>query len=67
MSNHQRIKIARAALAAACLLRGNLPAELGDAAVIDLLTDIRHFCQYAGLDFERCDRLSALHFEEEHK
>ena len=36
-----------------------------DAAVIDLLTDIRHYCEASGFSFADLDRLAAMHFEEE--
>ena len=36
------------------------------AQVLDLLADIRHFCTVFSLDFDRCDRVAAMHFEAEH-
>ncbi len=61
MSNHTYIEAARAALARAAWVRGESPAY-GEDAVTDLLTDIRHLCVAAGLDFARCDRVAAIHF-----
>lgn len=61
--NH--IEAARAALARAAWSRGQAPAYDEDA-VSDLLADIRHFCAVAGHDFERCSRVAAMHFNDEH-
>lgn len=64
MNNHLRIETARAALARAAWVRGETPAY-GEDDVTDLLADIRHLCTAAGLDFERCDRIAAMHFHDE--
>jgi len=64
MQNFMRIETARAALARAAWARNETPAY-GEDAVTDLLTDIRHLCTAAGLDFNRCDRVAAMHFEAE--
>lgn len=34
----------------------------GDAAVIDLLTDLRHFCDARGYDLGNCDRIAHDHY-----
>jgi hypothetical protein len=65
MCKHVHVETARAALARAAWLRGEAPAY-GEDAVTDLLADIRHLCAVAGLDFGRCDRVAAMHFEAEH-
>lgn len=64
MQNTIRIETARAALARAAWARGEAPAYDEDA-VTDLLADVRHLCAVAGIDFDRCDRLAAMHFEAE--
>ncbi|MFG1320472.1 hypothetical protein [Xanthobacter autotrophicus] len=64
MNNAIRIEAARAALARAAWVRGDVPCY-GDEAVIDLLADIRHLCVVAHIDFEACDRLAAIHFADE--
>ena len=58
------IEVARAALARAAWTRGHTPTYDEDA-VTDLLADIRHFCAVAGHDFERCNRVAAMHFNDE--
>ena len=65
MCKHVHIEAARAALARAAWARGETPAY-GEDAVADLLADIRHLCAAARLDFDRCDRVAARHFEAEH-
>ncbi|WP_457811905.1 hypothetical protein [Sinorhizobium meliloti] len=57
MSQCIRIEAVRAALARASWVRGQAPAY-GEDAIIDLLADIRLWCQQAGLDFHRCDYLA---------
>lgn len=64
MQNLIRIGTARAALARAAWVRGETPAYDEDA-VTDLLADIRHLCAAAQLDFDRCDRVAAMHFAAE--
>jgi hypothetical protein len=64
MNNTQRIEAARAALARAAWVRGDVPCY-GDEALIDLLADLRHFCTVTSIDFDACDRLAAMHFAEE--
>lgn len=65
MCNHVYLETARAALARAAWVRSEAPAY-GEDAVTDLLADIRHFCAAFSLDFDRCDRVAAMHFEAEH-
>lgn len=64
MTNDRRIDAARAALARAAWVRGETPCY-GDEAVIDLLADLRHLCTAAGIDFDTCNRLAAMHFANE--
>lgn len=64
MNNAICIETARAALARAAWVRGEVPCY-GDEALIDLLADLRHFCMAACIDFDECDRLAAMHFAEE--
>ena len=35
------------------------------SAVVDLLTDLRHFSYSVGLDFDDCNRIAGVHFEAE--
>jgi len=64
MNNADRIESARAALARAAWVRGEVPCY-GDEALIDLLADLRHFCTVTRIDFDACDRLAAMHFADE--
>jgi len=65
MHNRINIDIARAALARAAWAGGKVP-NYGEGAVIDLLANIRHHCEAADLDFERCNRVAAAYFTDEH-
>ena len=40
-------------------------ADERGARVVDLLTDLRHYCVAELIDFEGCDDVSAVHFVEE--
>lgn len=65
MSASIRIEAARAALARAAWVRGQSPGY-GEDAVIDLLADIRLWCETTGVDFSRCDHLAwVFYFGEE--
>ncbi|KAB1085065.1 hypothetical protein F4V91_00600 [Neorhizobium galegae] len=65
MTSSLRIEAARAALARAAWVRGQAPAY-GEDAIIDLLADIRLWCQTAEVDFSRCDHLAwVFYFDEE--
>jgi hypothetical protein len=55
---------ARFALASACWARGD-GITCDEEALIDLLTDLRHFCAAAGLSFDEALRLSIQHFAAE--
>jgi len=57
MSHDNRCEAARAALARAAWVRGKTPAY-GEDAIIDLLADIRLWCETSGLDFRRCEHLA---------
>lgn len=37
----------------------------GDAAVIDLLADLRHFCEARGMDFDDLNRIAGNHYTDE--
>lgn len=39
--------------------------ESEDEAVIDLLTNLRHFCASAELDFDQASRIAEMHYEAE--
>jgi hypothetical protein len=65
MTSTIRIEAARAALARAAWVRGQAPAY-GEDAIIDLLADIRLWCQTAGVDSSRCDHLAwVFYFDHE--
>lgn len=66
MCNQIRIETARAALARAAWVRGEIPAY-GEDNVTDLLADMRHLCAAAGLNFDRCDQVAAMHFYDEQR
>lgn len=60
----RRVKAALAALEAACKARGEYPLH-GDESVAALLCDLRGFCADAGMDFEHCNELGLVRFEQE--
>jgi hypothetical protein len=64
MTPIRRIESARAALTSATCARGTRPA-LAEDEVIDLLIDIRHLCDAAGLDYARCHYLARGHYQHE--
>lgn len=64
MTNAQRIATARFAIASTCFARAE-PPECGEDAITDLLADLLHYCAASGIDFERCERVAAMHFEDE--
>ena len=66
MTNAKRIEHARFAIASACFARGEAPTYNEDA-VTDLLADLRHLCAEHGFDYDRCDRVAAMHFDDESK
>ena len=64
LPNARRVATARSALGAAMWARGTNPA-ICDEAVIDLLTDLRHFCIARYIDFAACNAAAETHFEAE--
>lgn len=64
MCNRTYIEAARSALARAAWTRGQAPAY-DEEAVIDLLTDLRHWCRTAGIDFSHCDHFAWAHHHAE--
>lgn len=60
MANEQRVE--RATLA---LESGEYLFDSVESALIDILTDLRHFSSENGGDFEKYLRISEHHFEEE--
>ena len=36
-----------------------------ESVITDLLTDLRHYCEFHGLDYERFDGLATHHFNAE--
>ncbi|MGB3627283.1 MAG: hypothetical protein WA989_15730 [Henriciella sp.] len=60
MTGKQRTEHARHAIAASCFARGEAIAYGEDA-----VTDLQHFCMARGLDYWRCARMAALHFDAE--
>jgi len=59
-----RIEAARAAIARAAWVRGRTPAY-DENAIIDLLADIRLWCQQSGYDFARCDHMAYVFYFDE--
>jgi hypothetical protein len=59
--NAQRITTARLALNSASWARGD-DLTGSDEAVIDLLTDLRHFCIARHIDFTACDEAAEACF-----
>lgn len=64
MCDRFHIEAARAALARAAWTRGQAP-RYDEDAISDLLADIRHFCEVAGHDFDRCHRVAGMYFNDE--
>jgi hypothetical protein len=64
MNPMRRIESARAALTSATHARGTRPA-IAEDEVIDLLIDIRHLCDAAGLDYAQCHYLARGHYQHE--
>ena len=63
MSNAQRIQTARYALSSSLWARGEAPRPIDEGIVIDLLADLRHFCDRTGIDYSQCQRRAEGHFE----
>lgn len=59
-----QINAARAALARAAWARGLAP-YYDENAIIDLLVDIRHWCDSAGIDFAAGDQCAARIYRNE--
>ncbi|HVW11300.1 MAG TPA: hypothetical protein VHC90_22095 [Bryobacteraceae bacterium] len=62
MKNAQRIQTARYALASSLWARGEAPRPADDFTVIDLLTDLRHYCVRHGIDYRQCLTLAEVEF-----
>jgi len=58
-------RAARAKKALSAYFGCPLPACEREFAVIDILTDLRHFCASSGLDFDNLDRIASGHYSEE--
>jgi hypothetical protein len=58
MKNAQRIQTARYALASSLWARGEMPRPIDEGIVIDLLKDLRHFCDGTGIDYGQCQRIA---------
>lgn len=52
IGNPKRVKSAEAAVQAACRVRGDGDADVDEDSIIDLLADLGHLCDDAGVDFE---------------
>jgi hypothetical protein len=63
--NHERAGAASSALDAYLRAKDIEGLVSFDEALIDLLTDLRHFSVLRGLDFDSAVRISEFHFEEE--
>lgn len=62
--NAQRIGTARSALSAAMWARGD-DFPVSDEAVINLLTDLRHFCIARHINFSGCNGIAEGRFNSE--
>jgi len=63
--NIDRAKRAEKALRKYYIKENRLVEELDvECAIIDLLADLRHFCDYIGMEseYEDCDRTAATHY-----
>lgn len=63
--NHERAGAASLAMDAYVRAKGSAGRVSLDEALIDLLTDLRHFSDAQELDFGSAVRISEYHFEEE--
>jgi hypothetical protein len=64
LPNVRRIATARAALTTAMAVRADFPI-INDNAVIELLSDLRHFCAGRNIDFGSCDTAAREQFDHE--
>ena len=44
---------------------GDSDGDIADETITDLLTDLMHFCDEQGIDFESCLRMANMHYEAE--
>lgn len=51
--NPRRVKSAESAVQAACRARGDGDDDVTEDSILDLLADLGHLCDYAGVDFEK--------------
>ena len=64
LCNTGRVDAARFALASLQWAKGEAIEE-DETAVIDMLTDLRHYCDAAGLCFGDLDHLAYIHYAAE--
>lgn len=64
LPNAHRIGAARAALTAAICAHSEQP-EVADEALIELLTDLQHFCAARHIDFAICAEAARTRFQSE--
>lgn len=64
MQSSIHIETARAALARAAWVRGEVPAY-NENSITDLIMGIRHLCAASGLDFDWCNHVAVMYFEAE--
>jgi hypothetical protein len=62
MSQTRTTTRSRIARASAALFGSNVDADEQDAAVIDLLANLRHYCDHHQFDFAKLDRLAYQHY-----
>lgn len=66
ISNETRAHWAASALDGYRSAKGEQTAEFTpEESVIDMLTDLRHYCKQQGLDFEHLSNMSFSHYCEE--
>lgn len=62
MSHRRTTTRSRIVRASTALLGGDTSADEKDTAVIDLLSNLRHYCDHHRFDFAKLDRLAYRHY-----
>lgn len=64
-TNIKRSKRAQAALGKYVRMNDETLLEDIETGLVDLLADLRHFCDHAGLDFDKCAGMATGHYMDE--
>jgi len=67
MKNKERAARAEKALRAAYDEEQGEGVEVWSSDIVDLLTDLRHYCTARRLNFSECDRIAKNHYDVENK